>query len=128
MFGISPKDRMNNETYRKWYKKTTERCKNQIGEKNPNYKNDTLHNKVKDDPHLRIQYYSRKGSQNGRSRKVAVYKDEVFIIQFAYIGKCCEWLKQNLGLSSKINSIRGGILESIRNCKPYHGFTFSYVD
>ena len=128
MFGISPKDRMDAKTYQVWYQKVSQRCKNQIGEKNPNYKNDTLRKKLDLNPDLRIQYYSRKATQNGRARKVSVYKNGVLLKTFSYIGECCEWLQKEQHIKAKTNSIRGCISESIKNNRTYHGFTFSYAD
>ena len=125
MFNISPKDRMDSKTYSEWFVKNSDRCKKQIGNKNPNFGNDTLHNKVKDNLELRIQYYARPGSQNGRATKIHIYKNGEYIQTFDYIGLCAEWIKNTLNLSTKIDSIRGGISESIKNCKPYKGFTFS---
>lgn len=125
MFNVSPKDRMDSKTYNEWFAKNSDRCKKQIGNKNPNFGNDTLHNKVKDNPELRIQYYARPGSQNGRATKIHVYKNGEYIQTFDYIGLCAEWIKNTLSLSTKIDSIRGGISESIKKCKSYRGFTFS---
>ena len=127
MYGISPKERMSKEQYIQWNNKIVSRLKAQTGDKNPNYKNTTLHNKVKDNPELRLQYYSRKGSQNGRAKEVFVYDSQKhFIKHFDYIGECCEWIKQNLSLSSKIGTIRDGITKSIKNQKKYRDMYFSF--
>ena len=126
MYGISPQNRMDENTYNIWQKKVSERCKQQIGEKNPNYGNDTLHNKIKDNPELRIQYFSRPGAQNGRATKVHVYKDDIYVATFEYITLCAKWLKETLNLSSKLLTIQGGISESVRYNKPYRGYTFVY--
>lgn len=58
MYGISPKERMDEETYNKWLLNKSESCK---GSNNPNYKNDTLKKKLEDNPGLKIEYYSRQG-------------------------------------------------------------------
>lgn len=74
-----------------------------------------------------MQYYSRKGSQNGRAKEVFVYDSQKhFIKHFDYIGECCEWIKQNLSLSSKIGTIRDGITKSIKNQKKYRDMYFSF--
>lgn len=129
MYGISPEERMDDETYKIWRKKLVNRLKSQTGINNPNYGNKTLHNKIKDNPELRKQYYSRKGSQNGSSKKVFVYdSNKNFIKHFDYIGECCKWVKDKLSLSSNINTIRGGITESIKNKKTYRKMYFSFTE
>ena len=129
MYGISPEERMDDETYKIWRKKLVDRLKSQTGINNPNYGNKTLHNKIKDNTELRKQYYSRKGSQNGRSKEVFVYdSNKNFIKHFDYIGECCKWVKDKLSLSSNINTIRGGITESIKNKKTYRKMFFSFTE
>lgn len=129
MYGISPEERMDDETYKIWRKKLVDRLKFQTGINNPNYGNKTLHNKIKDNPELRKQYYSRKGSQNGRSKEVFVYdSNKNFIKHFDYIGECYKWVKDELSLSSNINTIRGGIIESIKNKKTYRKMYFSFTE
>lgn len=126
MYGISPKDRMDAETYKVWFEKISEYRKQMVGEKNPNYGNDTLHHKIKDNPELRIQYYSRPGTQNGRATKVHVYKNGEYVQTFDYITLCAEWIKETLCLSTKVLTIQGAISESVRYNKPYRGYTFVY--
>lgn len=129
MYGISPEERMDDETYKIWRNKLVDRLKSQTGINNPNYGNKTLHNKVKDNPELRKQYYSRKGSQNGRSKEIFVYdSNKKFIKHFDYIGECCEWIKDTLSLSSNIDTIRGGISQSIKNQKTYRNMYFSFTE
>lgn len=129
MYGISPKERMDTETYDRWLTERVARLKSQTGSNNPNYGNKTLHNKIKDKPELRIQYYARKGSQNGRAKEIFVYdKDKNFMKRFDYIGECCEWIKETLSISSKIDTIRGGITESIKNQKTYRNMYFSFEE
>ena len=129
MYGISPKERMDDETYKKWRNKLVDRLKSQTGINNPNYGNKTLHNKLKNNPELRKQYYSRKGSQSGRSKEVFVYdSNKNFIKHFDYIGECCEWIKNTLSLSSNIDTIRGGITDSIKNQKTYRKMYFSFTE
>lgn len=129
MYGISPKERMDTEIYNKWITERIARLKMQTGSNNPNYGNKTLHNKVKDNPELRIQYYARKGSQNGRAKEVFVYDmNKNFVKRFDYIGECCKWIKETLAISSKIDTIRGGITESIKNQKTYRNMYFSFEE
>ena len=90
--------------------------------------NKTLHNKVKDNPELRLLYYSRKGSQNGRSRQIRMFdKDHKIINDFDYIGSCCEYLLLNNITSAKIDTIRSGIAKSIKENKKYKNYYFEYI-
>ena len=125
MYGVSPKDRMDLKTYQKWYDKTSNRCKQQKGAKNPNYKNDTLKKKLIANPELKAIYYPPKyGSCNSNSKIVRVYKNNIFIARFDSIIDCSKWLKSELKLSSKISSISGSISYSSKSNKTYHGFIF----
>lgn len=125
MYGISPKERMSESVYEGWVQKRKDR--DVSGSNNPNYHNKTLHNKVKDNKSLRIQYYSRPKEQNGRARRIFVYDQYGnFVNEFSYIGQCAEWLKETLSLKSKISSIRSSIITSITKNKSYMQYNFSY--
>ena len=125
MFGISPQERMTDEVYKQWLLKMKKRNFN--GVNNPNYNNKTLHNKIKDNKELRIKYYSRPKEQNGRAREIYVYDLYGLLVKkFSYIGECAEWLKDFLGLTTKVSSIRCSIITSIKNNKPYQKYIFSY--
>lgn len=128
MYGVSPRERMSEEKYEEWAEKTYSRLKNQYGENNPNYGNDTLHNKVKDNKELRIQYYSRPATQNGRSRKIKLFDiNHNYIETFDYIGACCEYLKDKLNLNSNINSIRSNITQRTKKGLPYRNHYFEFI-
>lgn len=122
MYGISPKNRMSESVYNGWL----EKCKQKVGDKNPNYGNHTLHNKLKDNPELRLQYYSRKGLQNGRATTIHLYQNGEYIMSFDYIKLCAEWIKNKLNLSTSISTIQGAISTSVKTNKPYRGFSFKY--
>lgn len=127
MYGVSPSERMSEEQYKIWLSKTIDRLTSQIGIKNPNYQNKTLHNKIKDNPELRIKYYSRKGSQNGRSKAIEVYDTNNKLIKsFTYVKECCEWLQHDCGITQAINTIRGHINLSINNKCLYNNMKFKY--
>lgn len=127
MYGISPKERMDENTYKEWHKKVSERCKSLTGTNNPNYGNDTLHNKVKDNPELRIQYYSRPGEQNGRARKVELYKNDEYIDTFGCVSYCAEWIKSELNLKTKTTSMVSSIKVASEKGKTYRGYTIKYL-
>lgn len=125
MYGVSPKERMDHDTYEEWYRKTHIRLNNQFGENNPNYGNDTLKKKLETNPELKKIYYSRPGSQNGRAVPVSVRDlDGNHIADFNYIGECCQWLKEKLNLKTSINSLRSNMRIAINKNKPFHGFMF----
>ena len=126
-YGVSPIDRMGSH-YDEWFKKNSERCKKQVGELNPNYGNDTLHNIVKDNPELRIKWYSRKDEQNGRAVSIRAFDpDGNEIGVFKTIGKCCQYLKDNYGFKASINGMRSRITVCIKSNKPYKKFRFEYA-
>lgn len=54
MYGVSPKDRMDKDTYQEWYRKTHGRLSNQWGSNNPNYGNDTLKKRLEANPELKV--------------------------------------------------------------------------
>lgn len=94
------------------------------GKHNPNYGNDTLKKKYKENPELALEKQSRKGLVNGMCKPISLYKDGKLISKFQYIGECCEYLHLNHGFSSDYEVIRCGIRRSIKNNVPYKGFTF----
>lgn len=124
MYGISPKDRMSDKKYKEWKNKQVERLSKQIGDKNPNYGNDTLRKKYEQRPELKI-LNSRPGSQNGRAKKVFLYDENMnFIQEFDYIGACCEYLKEKLNLKTKIDTMRSNISNAIKENKKYRNYYF----
>ena len=127
MYGVSPEERMDALTYAQWKQKTQDRLKNQYGANNPNFGNDTLKIKLQQNPELKYQYYPRPGAQNGMAKRVSVFDSDMNCIEtFSYIGECCEWLKEQLNLKSKINSMRSNLSMAAKNHKPYHGYYFSF--
>lgn len=129
MYGVSPEERMSPEVYKEWLYKVTERGKSLTGENNPNYGNDTLKKKLQQNPELKMEYYSRPGTQNGRCRRVSVLDNNRTVLHtFNYMGECALWLKEELNILSKIDGIRSHIGFSIKNNKKYHGFYFQYEE
>lgn len=127
MYGVSPKERMDTEQYELWLQKTRKRLCNQTGTNNPNYNNKTLHNKIKDDPKLRIQYYSRPGTQNGRAKQVFVYDSNYkFLAEFGCVKDCAEWIKNTYNINAKVNSMCPYIMNSARTGQPYKNLIFSH--
>lgn len=128
MYGVSPEERMDEDKYQQWLTKLKTRMTSQVGENNPNWHNDTLHNKVKDDPELRIKYYSRPASQNGRCRKIELYDlDWNYINTFDYIGECAQYVKEVTGAQGKIDSIRTNITQFVKKDKPFLNHRYKFV-
>ena len=97
-----------------------------VGDKNPNYGNDTLRKKYEANPELKM-LNSRKGEINGRTTKIFAYKENILLGEFEYIGKCAEWLiKNNYTKAKRIHSIRTNITKSIKENKKYLGLKFYY--
>lgn len=94
------------------------------GCKNPNYGNHKLSERYAKDKELSKQKQGRPGLQNGRCRKIAMYKNGVLVQNFNYIVECCKYFQNSLGTKSSLDAIRGGIDRSIRKNSAYRGYTF----
>ena len=97
--------------------------KTKSGCDNPNYKNDTLKIKYKNNPTLAKINNSRPREQNGRCVKIRMINNDV-IKDFNFIGEAAEYLIVNGYTDGKINSIRSNITNAIKNNKKYLGCTF----
>src|SRR5690606_2584389 len=100
------------------------RYQRKFGKDNPNYGNRKLSKIYSENPELSIEKQSRKGKINGSAKEIMLYKDDVFIRKFDYIGECCEYLHKNHGFSGDPEVVRCGIRRSIKYNRPYKGFTF----
>jgi hypothetical protein len=100
------------------------RYKRRYGKDNPNFGNKKLSKMYSENHEIALEKQSRKGSQNGKSKKIKLYKDNSFIKEFDYIGDCCKYLSDNYGFSSNAETVRCGIRRSIKHNRPYKGFTF----
>ena len=70
--------------------------------KNPNYKNDTLHIKYLNDPKLSKEKQSRPAEQNGRAIPIIMYDENMNEIKnFSYILNCVKYLIDNNLVKSK---------------------------
>ena len=97
--------------------------KTKSGCDNPNYKNDTLKIKYKNNPTLAKINNSRPREQNGRCVKIRMINNDV-TKDFNFIGEAAEYLIVNGYTDGKINSIRSNITNAIKNNKKYLGCTF----
>lgn len=127
MYKISPKERMDSETYLTWLDKTKNRLHSQIGDKNPNYKNTTLRDKLEANPELKMQYYSRPGGQNGRARTISVYDlEHNYLNTFSCIKDCALWMKDTQGVKAKIDSMRPWIVKAATEGTTYKKLHFKF--
>lgn len=94
---------------------------------NPNYGNNKLSRFYSQNPEIALKNQSRPGLQNGRCRKINMYKDGVLIKSFDYIVDCCKYIKENFSPNASLDGIRGQIDKSIRYNKLYKGFNFIKV-
>ena len=97
---------------------------NYKGDKNPNYKNNTLSIKYANDKEYAKEKQSRKGLQNGRCRKIKMFLNNVYIKEFDYIKECCIYIQNKYAPNSTIGGIRSQIDKSVKYNKPYKNLTF----
>jgi len=125
MFGISPRERMDDETYVNWKEKHRQ---NAIGEKNPNFGNRKLSKIYAEDHEYAKEKQSRPGIKNGRATPIAMFNNENFYLEFDYMSLCAEYLVENnicrgtniVGISTKIsNSAKSGL--------EYYGYYFKFI-
>lgn len=120
MYGVSPSERMDTETYTRW----RESHKRITGDKNPNYGNHKLSEYYKEHPEEAIAKQSRPGVTNGRCMKVdAIYPDGT-MHHFDYMIACAEAISQMCGVNN-IQYLATKISEHAKSGKPYKGFYFS---
>lgn len=105
------------------YSKQLGHYKTKSGCDNPNYKNDTLKIKYKNNPTLAKINNSRPREQNGRCVKIRMINNDV-IKDFNFIREAAEYLIVNGYTNGKVNSIRSNITNAIKNNKKYLGCTF----
>lgn len=127
MYGISPKERMSDKVYEEWYQKKSNNSK---GNKNPNYGNNALHKKLLKYPELKIEYYSRAGKQNGRSKEIALYDIEWnHIKNFECMTYCAQWIKDHYKINARITSMITSIKDATLNNRPYKKlFRFKFIE
>lgn len=124
-YGISPKERMAKDVYDKWVIHLQE----QIGNKNPNYGNHKLSKIYRENKDLALEKQSRKGEQNGSSKKVKMYNSEMKLVkEFDYIGLCIDYLIDNgyTRKNTKRNSLYSLIYYANKNKTKYLNHYFKY--
>lgn len=97
------------------------------GKNNPNYDNHILHEIYSNNPELAIEKLSRKGSQNGRAKKIKCIDENNNCMIFDWIGGCADYLIQNYNLRFKQKSIQTRIWKAIKFKTKYLNCSFEYV-
>lgn len=92
-----------------------------FGADNPNYNNDTLHEKYMKNPEYAKLKQSRPHAQNGKAKRIRVFNAKHELIgEFGYIGAFAEWLKVNEGIETTEDAVRCGVLRSMKLNRPYY--------
>lgn len=125
-YNVSPKQRMNKQTYDLWREKHKIINK---GELNPQYgippskRMDSKTYIIWKEKHKLIT-----GSKNPNSKGVNMYDvDRKLYKSFSYIGECVDFLLNNSMTSLKENTIRTKIRESIKNKTTFLNYYFEIV-
>jgi len=119
---------LDNVAYTVQHKRNSTAIYDYMGKNNPNYGNNTLKLKYKNDPELAKIKCSRPKEQNGRAKKVKLLDiNRKIIKEFDYIGGCAEYLIENDFTKAKIYSISYGISKSIKTQMPYLGHFYEFV-
>lgn len=94
------------------------------GSDNPNFGNKKLSQIYQNNPELALEKQSRKGIKNGRCRQIQLYYKGKYIDTFDYMELCIKYLQEHGVTKATKESVRGRIDASVRNNKPYKGYTF----
>lgn len=95
---------------------------------NPNYKNNTLHKKYKQNKELAKEKQSRRWHKNGRAKPIKAVFDDGTELQFLYIGECANYLIDSGFFPSRsVNSVRTCIQRAIKVNKKYKDITFIFI-
>lgn len=115
MYGISPKMRMDTDTYKQWYQKHKDIC----GEKNPNYGKHTLKGRKQSKEHIK----NKSGSKNGRAKEILVLdKEGNEIGAFGCKKDFSQYLIDNNLDCGDLNDIRHRMNWNMKKYGEYKGF------
>ena len=122
MWGVSPSDRMDEETYKRW----REAHKQITGEKNPNYGNHVLAQYYSDHPDIAKAKQGRPGIANGRCRPIRVTKPDGTSAEFSYMTECAKAISNEIN-TPNIQYLAVKISECAKAHKAYKGYTFEFI-
>lgn len=122
-YGVSPKERMSEDTYDRWL--NAQKTRDRTGSLNPNYGNRILSKFYKENPEIAKLKQGRPAFKNGRCVPVSLYDSGHHLIkEFRYFGECSEYLIKNGITNATIASVSITISEKKKNGLPYKGFYF----
>lgn len=125
MFGISPRERMDDETYRRWI----EGHKKIVGKKNPNYGNKKLSKFYRENPDVAIEKQSRAGAKNGRCVPVEMFDlNWNFVARFDYLIECAEYLNSNGFTKTKPSYAATTIFDAAKMGKQAYSHYYKIAD
>ena len=125
MYGISPRERMDEETYRRWREKQKA---NKIGEKNPNYGKHTLRERYANNPELAKEKQARCGGVNGRAKKVTLYENGEYVNTFGCMKECAEYLIEIGSTKYTKATLIGKIAKAAKSGEVlFHVYTLKFV-
>jgi len=127
-FGVSPKDRMAEETYKTWRAKQKAR---KFGKTNPNYGNKKLSMFYRDNPDVSKEKNSRAGIKNGRAIPVAMSNDNGFYKEFDYMILCAEYLVEKKIIETRAKNLSGiatRISSAAKNGSEYANHDFNFIN
>ena len=125
MYGVSPKERMDEETYHGWI----DGHKKIVGDKNPNYGNRKLSAFYAANPDTAKEKQSRPGTKNGRCVPVEMLDEHCSVIgRFAYMGECADYFVAHGFTKAKSESVAIEISRAIKSGAKYRGHYFKLAD
>ena len=125
MYGVSPRERMDEETYRGWI----DGHKKIVGDKNPNYGNRKLSAFYASNPDAARENQSRPGIRNGRCVPVELFDESLNSVgRFDYMGECADYLVSHGFTQSKSSYVAIRISESIKSGVKIYGHYFKLAD
>jgi hypothetical protein len=122
MWGVSPSERMDVETYQQW----RDAHRRITGEKNPNYGNHALSEFYKEHPEIAKARQGRPGAANGRCRPIRAIKPDGSSTEYAYMTLCATDIGQELGVTS-VQYLATKISECAKAGRAYKGYHFEFV-
>lgn len=125
-YGITPKERMDEETYTGWKAKHKI---NNAGNGNPNFGNRKLSKIYAEDQEYAKEKQGRPGLQNGRCLSVAMFNENGFYMEFDYMTLCAEYMMgNNICRGKDTVGVIAYISRAAKQNKKYFGYNFKFLN
>lgn len=124
-YGISPKERMNEETYNRWI----EKHKEQMSGENNNQYGISPYERI---PADKIEDWKKnisnscRDERNGNAKKIKMYKG-TFLLEFLMVKRCAQYICDNGISKGNLISVCSSITKALITKKTYLGFYFDYI-